>query len=246
MNKILSAALFTAALSTTALGQSPPPSAILWQVSGTVEDFAVSRDTLVAHSGRASIRFVADEQPANFAGILTSLPAAPYEGRRLRVSAQLRGAKLTGKGGVVWARADGGPFAFSTSQERPLLGTTDWTPIAITLDVPRGATTLVLGVYSNGKGTLWIDDVRIEADSVAPLQASFENVAEVRASRQRLMARSPREAPRALTAQGLDNLVAFARLLSYVRFFHPASDALRVNWDDFAVRGVRTVENAPT
>jgi C-terminal processing protease CtpA/Prc len=58
--------------------------------------------------------------------------------------------------------------------------------------------------------------------------------------------RSPREAPRALTARGLDNLVAFARLLSYVRFFHPASDALRVNWDDFAVRGARTVENAPT
>ncbi|MEO8621165.1 MAG: S41 family peptidase [bacterium] len=246
MNTTLSAALFTAVLSTTALGQSPPPSAILWQVSGTVEDFAIARDTNVAHSGHASIRFAADEQPTNFAGILTSMPAAPYEGRRLRVSAQLRGAQLAGKGGVVWARADGGALAFSTSQERPLLGTTDWTPIAITLDVPRGATNVVIGVYSNGKGTLWIDDVRIEADSVAPLQASFENVAEVRAARQRLIARSPREAPRTLTTRGLDNLVAFARLLSYVRFFHPASDALRVNWDDFAVRGVRTVENAPT
>ncbi|MDQ2664979.1 MAG: S41 family peptidase, partial [Gemmatimonadota bacterium] len=200
----------------------------------------------VAHTGHASIRFVAEDPPSNFAGILTSIPAAPYDGRRIRVSAQLRGAQLSGKGGVVWARADGATFAFATTQDTPLLGTTEWTPAEVTLDVPRGATSIAFGVYSNGKGTLWIDDVRIEADSVAPLQASFESPAEVRAPRVRLMARSPREAPRELSAHGLDNLTAFAKMLGYVRFFHPAPEAVHVNWDEFAVRGVRAVEGAPT
>jgi C-terminal processing protease CtpA/Prc len=246
MNRFITVALLAVAHSTAAPSQSPPPSALVWQVGGSAEDFVIVRDTLVAHSGRVSVRFVADEPPVNFAGLITSVPAAPYEGRRLRVSAHLRSAELGGKGGVVWARADGASFAFSTTQDTPLLGTADWTPVEVTLNVPRGATSVVLGVYSNGKGTLWIDDVRIEADSVAPLQASFENPAEVRVARQRLIARSPREAPRELNARGLDNLTAFARMLGYVRFFHPAPEAVRVNWDEFAVRGARAVENALT
>ena len=245
MTRLLLAGLL-AAVSGSARAQAVAPSAILWQVSGTLDDFVVARDTAVAHTGHASIRFVADEPPANFAGILTSMPAAPYEGRRLRVSAQLRGSKLAGKGGVVWARADGASFAFATSQESPVLGTTDWTAVEVAIDVPRGATNVVVGVYSNGQGTLWIDDIQLQSDGVAPLLASFESPSEVRAPRQRLIARSPREGPRELTPRGLDNFVAFTRLLGYVRFFHPAPEALRVNWDEFAVRGARAAEAAPT
>ena len=246
MTRLLLVGLLATTIASTARSQSVPPSAILWQVHGAVEDFAVARDTAVAHSGRASIRFFADEAPSSFAGLITTMSAAPYEGRRLRVSAQLRGSKLAGKGGVVWARADGASPAFSTSQENPVLGTTDWTAVEVTIDVPRGATNVVLGVYSNGQGTLWIDDIQLESDGVPPLLASFESPSEVRAPRQRLIARSPREGPRELAPRGLDNLVAFTRLLGYVRFFHPAPEALRVNWDEFAARGVRVAEAAPT
>jgi C-terminal processing protease CtpA/Prc len=42
------------------------------------------------------------------------------------------------------------------------------------------------------------------------------------------------------------NVVAFARLYGYVRFFHPSEQAARTNWDSVAVAGMRTVENAPT
>ena len=55
-----------------------------------------------------------------------------------------------------------------------------------------------------------------------------------------------REAPRALEGRGLDNVVAFTRLLGHVRYFHPSDEALRVNWDEFTVRGLRAVERAPT
>jgi hypothetical protein len=56
----------------------------------------------------------------------------------------------------------------------------------------------------------------------------------------------PPEAPRLLTERGLDNVVAFTRLVGYVRFFYPGDRALGVNWDEFTIRGMRVVEAAPS
>ncbi len=42
-----------------------------------------------------------------------------------------------------------------------------------------------------------------------------------------------------------DNLAAFARLLSIVRFFHPSDEAAAADWNRFAVAGVAAVERAP-
>jgi C-terminal processing protease CtpA/Prc len=52
------------------------------------------------------------------------------------------------------------------------------------------------------------------------------------------------EPARPLTAQGLDNLVAFTRLLGYVRHFHPSDQAAAADWNALAIAGVRTVEKA--
>ncbi len=42
--------------------------------------------------------------------------------------------------------------------------------------------------------------------------------------------------PRAFTPRGLDNVIAAARLLAYVRFFHPSDQAVAFHaWDHFAV-----------
>ena len=47
-----------------------------------------------------------------------------------------------------------------------------------------------------------------------------------------------------MTAQGLTNLTAFARLYGYVRFFHPSDQAALTDWETFAIDGVRAVEDA--
>ena len=52
------------------------------------------------------------------------------------------------------------------------------------------------------------------------------------------------EPPRPLTARGLDNLVAFTRLLGYVRFFHPSDQAAAADWDKMALAGVAVAEKA--
>lgn len=47
-----------------------------------------------------------------------------------------------------------------------------------------------------------------------------------------------------LTPRARDNIVAFARLVSVVRYFHPTDSVLSTNWDDFTARGIHAVEGA--
>jgi len=51
-------------------------------------------------------------------------------------------------------------------------------------------------------------------------------------------------APRPLTDRGRDNVVAFSRLVGYVRFFHPSDEAARADWDAFTIAGIGAVEAA--
>ena len=48
----------------------------------------------------------------------------------------------------------------------------------------------------------------------------------------------------ALEGRGLDNLVAFTRLLGYVRYFHPSDAAADTDWNAFAIHAVKKVEGA--
>jgi len=52
-------------------------------------------------------------------------------------------------------------------------------------------------------------------------------------------------APRPLAAQRIANLRAFARLYGVVRWFHPSDAAAAVDWDRFAIDGVRRVLDVP-
>src|SRR5262249_44012905 len=49
---------------------------------------------------------------------------------------------------------------------------------------------------------------------------------------------------RPLSARGLQNEVAFARLYGLVRYFHPSDQAARADWNSFVIQGVRAVEAA--
>jgi C-terminal processing protease CtpA/Prc len=52
------------------------------------------------------------------------------------------------------------------------------------------------------------------------------------------------EPPRPLTGRGLENLTAFTRLLSLVRFFHPSDAAAAADWNRVAVAGIGAAEGA--
>jgi hypothetical protein len=54
----------------------------------------------------------------------------------------------------------------------------------------------------------------------------------------------PLEPARPVTAQGLENLRALARLFGFVRYFYPSDEAATADWNRFAVAAVRAVEPA--
>ncbi|MDP3773409.1 MAG: S41 family peptidase, partial [Gemmatimonadales bacterium] len=148
---------------------------------------------------------------------------------------------------------------------RPLQSTTDWQRCEIILDVPPTATRIVFGAILAGSGSLWMDDLALTAaDSAATPTGQVLGARPETASGADLPAEPhnldfesagvpiPPAAPprmwesRQLTTRGLANLTAFARLLGYVRFFHPSEAGRVTNWDQFAVRGISAVEGSPT
>jgi len=50
------------------------------------------------------------------------------------------------------------------------------------------------------------------------------------------------ESARPLSDSGLRNVIAFARLLGYVRHFHPSDQAAAADWDQLAIEGMRRIE----
>lgn len=241
------AAAATAAAAAPTSSQATVAVPTLWTVSGPgLADVDVAWDTTMRHSGRASIRLQADDYPAGVATVARTVAASGYAGHRVHLSIYLRSVALTGNGGVLTARAvdqSGKLLGQVNVQDSPVLGTTEWTARDLALDVPSNAAALVLGVSSSGSGALWMDDAQLAADGgPTPLKYDFENPSDFVPPPH--LTPSPREAPRAISARGLANLRAFARALGYVRFFHPSDQTVRVNWDEFAVEGVRRVERA--
>src|SRR5262245_40406706 len=50
------------------------------------------------------------------------------------------------------------------------------------------------------------------------------------------------EGPRPLTEQGMRNAIAFTRMLGYVRYFHPSTQAAAADWNVLAIEGMRQIE----
>jgi hypothetical protein len=119
-------------------------------------------------------------------------------------------------------RAANKPGFFDNMSDRPITSA-QWREYEIIGDIDEDATVLNIGVILPGKGKAWLDAVSVEDLGKLVVRA---------------------EAPRPLSGRGLDNLVAFTRLLGYVRHFHPSDEAAVTAWDAFAVDGVLAVESA--
>jgi C-terminal processing protease CtpA/Prc len=171
-----------------------------------------------AAGSRAVKLFKSGESTAPFGNVMHSGPAAAFASRHVTLTAKIL---VVGEGrGQMWLRVDregGGMGAFDNMHDRPILAG-DWQDATIEADVEADAATLNIGFMSTGGGaTLFIDDVKIK----------------VSGDKWRMQEPSP---ARTLSLRGAANLAAAAKLLSYVRFFHPSDQAVGVaSWDHFAV-----------
>ncbi|HEY6122184.1 MAG TPA: hypothetical protein VIV66_19660, partial [Pyrinomonadaceae bacterium] len=163
---------------------------------------------------------------SEFGNLMQAIDAASLRGRRVRFRAAVRveSAQPVARA-QLWLRVDRSANKmgfFDNMGDRPITSG-EWQYYEIVGDVDQDAAVINFGMILLGKGKAWLDDV------------SFEDLG-------KLVVRA--EPARPLTDRGLENIVAFTRLLGYVRHFHPSDEAVATNWDSFAIEGVSIAEGA--
>lgn len=210
--------------------------------------FVARIDPESPREGRASVRLehVAETaDPAQFGTVTSSIPAAAYRGRRVRLTGSVR-AEVPAETHVgLWLRVDRQdrlPGAFDNMADRPIRSAS-WADYTIEADVAPDAEHIVFGLLLAGPGRAWMDNVRLE------MIGSARTAGEGRpgpVQRPRAAAGPGDEPARALSPQGLRNLSAFAELYGIVRYFHPSDEGADADWGAFAMLGVEQVEGART
>ncbi len=153
---------------------TPPPGTGPQQVGGwfkngdDVEEFEVAPDFVVKHQGNVSgrIRSIVP-RPKGFGGLMRTIDAVPYRGKRVRFSAAVKADDVR-DWASLWMRVDAAErpsLAFDNMQDRPIEGTSDWTLYEVVLDVAANAEDIAFGVFIAGAGEVWIDDPKIEVVS---------------------------------------------------------------------------------
>jgi hypothetical protein len=156
-------AFATSAAHAAEIGEAPQP----WFKNGAkpaVEQCGGGVDTALEASGTTNLTLKCDTTVAGFVGVMQRLPPDTYRNTRVRFSALVKTENVEGWGGL-WMRVDDvdKPGAsFDNMQDRPIKGTSDWTPYSVVLDASANAQGVYFGTLMSGKGQLWIRDWRLE------------------------------------------------------------------------------------
>lgn len=139
-----------------------------WKVAGSrPDDYRITLDRTVAHSGSSSARLEAQPGARGFVTLMQTVRAKRMRGRRIRMSAFMKLEDV--EHAALWMRVDepeGTTSRFDNMDDRKVTGTRDWAERQIVLDVPTAAETVNFGAILAGRGRLWVDDFSL--DPVSP------------------------------------------------------------------------------
>jgi hypothetical protein len=121
-----------------------------------------------------SVRCTSAVLPSWGGAYKTDIDFAALRGKRVRISASLRGegiekvataqySHIDGEGGLWIALGtprDG--LMTNRMQERAIRGTTGWEARDFVVDVPADANQLMAGYWMQGKGQMWVRDLKVE------------------------------------------------------------------------------------
>ncbi len=138
-----------------------------WAASGShPQEYEMGGDPAVA-PGTDGCGFIHSitEETNGFGTWMTSIGAAPYRGKRVRLTASLRTADVE-QGALLWLRVDDAKhnaLAFDNTEDEPLTGTSDWKEFTLVLDVAEEADSIVFGSLLLKGGEMWTADLKLDA-----------------------------------------------------------------------------------
>lgn len=205
----------------------PPPGWALREVAAA-QGFTAQLADRDPAGGRLALELARPEARTfgQYATVSQLVPATELRGKRVRFSAAVRTSGLTGYAGAgLYARVRRPDYRHGHCAEmndRPERGKA-WGRRSVVVDVAADAEAVEFGFALHMAGTAWFDDAALEV--LGP--AGVGN-----------------DPPAPLADRGRANVEAFARLLAYVRFFHPSDEAAAADWGRFAVGHVGFAEVA--
>jgi len=140
-----------------------------WVLSGTEpERYSLEAVPREDASGRCAVLSSSSSQGGS-GNIKQAIAAADVRGTTVRLSASLRTSGVEEWAGLwLVALSSSGMLAMNTMSDSPVRGDHPWTDVEILLEIPESAKTLMLGLSLYGRGTVWIDDVVLEAAGEHP------------------------------------------------------------------------------
>jgi C-terminal processing protease CtpA/Prc len=172
----------------------------------------------------ALLRNTGTTNPTTFGNLMQTVDALAFRGKLIRFAADVRTGELKGDSNArLWLRVDregGKPAVLDNGADRRITAA-EWKHYDVVVEVPADAEAISFGVLLIGLGNVWLGPATLETAAV------------------------PRREPaHALQGYALESVIAFIRLLGYVHYFHPSDEAQSVNWETFAIDGIRRVERA--
>jgi len=136
-----------------------------WILGGSSpQDYAVGMDLTESYSGFTSAYLKStSSKPVGFVTLMQTFKANNYRSQRIKLSAYIQ-TKFVAGWSALWMRVNdisGKPLSFDDMRERPLIGSMTWTPVEIVLDVPPMSDEISFGFLLQGKGQVWIDNIKI-------------------------------------------------------------------------------------
>jgi hypothetical protein len=154
----------------------PTTSNAKWHLSTEVpSQYRVTLDAGEPRNGHATARLegVARSLAANGGGgervrlVRVERDLAALSGRRVRVRAMIKAQDVVGRAGIIasaWGiDANQKSIDVAARPDMPIAGTSGWLSYSATLELPADAFMLEYGVRLEGTGTVWVDDVAVEA-----------------------------------------------------------------------------------
>jgi hypothetical protein len=137
-----------------------------WIVAGDhPKDFEFSLDARETHQQHPSALIAARPGVISngFGTLMQSINAENYRGTRLSLSGYLK-TQDAGRA-QLWMRVDGSDrrvLSFDNMDDRPVVGTTDWSRYQIVLDVPQDSRAIAFGFLLVQKGKAWGGNFKLE------------------------------------------------------------------------------------
>jgi hypothetical protein len=177
---LVAAALAAVVVQASALDESLPSP---WFKNGqqpALDACKAGVDTDLEKRGTRNITLRCEEAPGGgFVGVMQNFAASDYLGKRLRFSALVKVEGVEDWAGL-WMRVDDKDkpsAAFDNMQNRPIKGSSDWTPYSVVLDASPNAQGVFFGVILIGQGQVWVSDLRLEvvAEYVMPTSRTLQS-----------------------------------------------------------------------